>query len=44
MRIAWRGQHQFSLIIAVSQPSRETESAIAISLEGLNLLNSVVVF
>ncbi|MHC5744547.1 MAG: hypothetical protein ACYTXT_22155 [Nostoc sp.] len=25
MNIAWRGQHQFSLITAVSQPGRETE-------------------
>ncbi|WP_143874181.1 hypothetical protein [Nostoc sp. 'Peltigera malacea cyanobiont' DB3992] len=24
MSIAWRGQHQFSLITAVSQPGRET--------------------
>ncbi|MBG1259853.1 hypothetical protein [Nostoc commune] len=29
IRIAWRRQHQFSLITAVSQPARETGSAIA---------------
>ncbi|MEH2371752.1 hypothetical protein [Nostoc sp.] len=28
IRIAWRRQHQFSLIIAVNQPGRETGSAI----------------
>ncbi|MCL6753237.1 hypothetical protein KBT16_20615 [Nostoc sp. CCCryo 231-06] len=29
IRIAWRRQHQFSLITTVSQPGRETGSAIA---------------
>ncbi|MEH2282584.1 MAG: hypothetical protein V7K90_14865 [Nostoc sp.] len=43
MRITWRGQEQFSLITAVSQPGRETESAIALeerSVIALHKLNS----
>ncbi|MEH1946731.1 MAG: hypothetical protein V7K77_07200 [Nostoc sp.] len=43
MSIAWRGQHQFSLITAVSQPDRETEIGLTHTLRILGVLGVLAV-